>query len=767
MEEEERNDNVNDTPNPHTDDLFTGEKHLDGRWAWVVMIAALLTHILTFGAAYASVGALYVEFLKDFGQSESATALTGSILLGTMLCAGPLASILVGRFGARMVAVSGGVFASSGLILSALAKGLIHLYFTFGFLTGLGYGLSYLPCIVMVGNFFERKRTVAGGIAVSGSGLGTFLVAPITQGLLDAFGYRKALIVLGCIELILCFCGATYVPSKIPIRKIDVIRDDVESILGSGSVLTASILEGTTVFTKPSDVSFMMQAAMCSSGLSFSGQSRTHTREATTNTPHEFGTNSPLSQPSASFATSSVLAQAALGLGALSPSTGLSSSLVLSSSKVSEQVRSPAAVGSPITSIPDEWLESVALTMKADDNDTTLTARRKPDFPTIPEEFIGLTKSSEQASVATIVIAQGPNPTDEDTNTLGARAVAAKVMEESTRELEDASDIQLGSSYSSNTSNKNAQAHGPILNGVLNVHLNASYSSNTSNKHDPSVYSSVDEVTIPDFPVQNINDLMIQFNDHYINPSGDKDDDMNVQDQDDVSLSSSTLFPNPQPSTESKTFMEEMLILVNLFKNRFFIFFCLSNLFVCIGYQLPYMYFKAFALSMGLGEDSWVLILSVMGITNTIGRVLVGFMFNYVHTDHGRLYGFAMSMIIAGTILTLTSLADSYVSLLCYATAFALVAGSTDCLVAALLVGFVGLDTLGYSFGMTIEMQGIGFIIGPPIAGFMYSLTGTYSAVFCTGGVAFILSGFALLLEPLIAYIRKENKIEDMQLSRI
>ena len=67
---------------------ITGEKHLDRGWAWVVMIAALLAHILTFGAAYASVGALYVEFLNDFGQSESATALTGSILLGTMLCAG-------------------------------------------------------------------------------------------------------------------------------------------------------------------------------------------------------------------------------------------------------------------------------------------------------------------------------------------------------------------------------------------------------------------------------------------------------------------------------------------------------------------------------------------------------------------------------------------------------------------------------------------------------------------------------------------------------
>lgn len=71
-----------------TENISPGEQHLDRKWAWVVMVSALMTHILTFGVAYASVGALYVEFLNEFGKSESATALTGSIMIGTMLCSG-------------------------------------------------------------------------------------------------------------------------------------------------------------------------------------------------------------------------------------------------------------------------------------------------------------------------------------------------------------------------------------------------------------------------------------------------------------------------------------------------------------------------------------------------------------------------------------------------------------------------------------------------------------------------------------------------------
>lgn len=64
------------------------DPNLDRGWAWLILLSALLTHILTFGLAYASVGVFYVELLDEFGQSESATAWTGSILLGVMLCSG-------------------------------------------------------------------------------------------------------------------------------------------------------------------------------------------------------------------------------------------------------------------------------------------------------------------------------------------------------------------------------------------------------------------------------------------------------------------------------------------------------------------------------------------------------------------------------------------------------------------------------------------------------------------------------------------------------
>ena len=44
--------------------------------------------------------------------------------------------------------------------------------FIFFLQIGVGFGLIYVPAIVAVGFYFEKKRSLAMGIAVCGSGLG-------------------------------------------------------------------------------------------------------------------------------------------------------------------------------------------------------------------------------------------------------------------------------------------------------------------------------------------------------------------------------------------------------------------------------------------------------------------------------------------------------------------------------------------------------------------------------------------------------------------
>ena len=61
--------------------------------------------------------------------------------------------------------------------------------------TGIGFGLIYVPAVIAVGFYFEKWRALATGVAVCGSGIGTFLMAPLCTMLIENFGWRGALLI--------------------------------------------------------------------------------------------------------------------------------------------------------------------------------------------------------------------------------------------------------------------------------------------------------------------------------------------------------------------------------------------------------------------------------------------------------------------------------------------------------------------------------------------------------------------------------------------
>lgn len=51
-----------------------------------------------------------------------------------------------------------------------------------------------MPSVIIVGYYFEKWRPLATGIALCGSGVGCFIMAPISKYLIDNFGWRNALL---------------------------------------------------------------------------------------------------------------------------------------------------------------------------------------------------------------------------------------------------------------------------------------------------------------------------------------------------------------------------------------------------------------------------------------------------------------------------------------------------------------------------------------------------------------------------------------------
>lgn len=90
-------------------------------------------------------------------------------------------------------------------------------------ISGFGLGLSFIPTISIVGFYFEKRRALAVGIAVSGVGMGTFAFPPVIRLLVHMFGYRGAILVTGGICFNLMVCGALFRPVSYP--QVDVTEE--------------------------------------------------------------------------------------------------------------------------------------------------------------------------------------------------------------------------------------------------------------------------------------------------------------------------------------------------------------------------------------------------------------------------------------------------------------------------------------------------------------------------------------------------------------
>lgn len=76
---------------------------------------------------------------------------------------GPIVSALANKYGCRAVCIAGSILGGLAFTLSTLAPNVKIFFLTYGVLGGTGFGMIYLPAIVFVGYYFEKKRSLATG----------------------------------------------------------------------------------------------------------------------------------------------------------------------------------------------------------------------------------------------------------------------------------------------------------------------------------------------------------------------------------------------------------------------------------------------------------------------------------------------------------------------------------------------------------------------------------------------------------------------------
>ena len=187
---------------------------MDGREGWRNVAAAFASMATVFGVAY-SFGAFFDPMADEFSAGRSATSLVFSITAALYFTLGLVSGRAVDRWGPRPVLLVAAAAMGTGLLLTSLVDRLWVGYLTYGLGVGIGVACGYVPMVAVVGGWFVRRRSLALGLAVSGIGVGTLVVAPLAAALIDDMGWRSTyrwFALASVVSLVACSFVATAPP---------------------------------------------------------------------------------------------------------------------------------------------------------------------------------------------------------------------------------------------------------------------------------------------------------------------------------------------------------------------------------------------------------------------------------------------------------------------------------------------------------------------------------------------------------------------------
>ncbi len=228
---------------------------VDSPRAWIVVAATFLATFTVFGVVY-SFGAFFTSMADDFGTGKGATAFMFSITTAWYFTLGLFSGRIADRLGPRPVLLAGAVALGVGLLATSRVSSIWLGYVTYGVGVGTAVACAYVPMVATVGGWFARRRTAALGVSVAGIGMGTLVMAPLSESLIDRYGWRTAYVVLaigGSALLLVASVGARRPPlatHQEPSSIRPVVHDRGFIIVYVASVLVSLALFVPFVFIK-------------------------------------------------------------------------------------------------------------------------------------------------------------------------------------------------------------------------------------------------------------------------------------------------------------------------------------------------------------------------------------------------------------------------------------------------------------------------------------------------------------------------------------
>lgn len=211
-------------------------------YGWVIAGTLAVTEVTSWGVLYYAFAVFLVPIQAELGWSR--TAITGAYSLGLLVSG--LAAPLVGRWldrrGPRALMTLGSTAGATLLLAWASVENLVAFY-----LVWIGIGLAmaatlYEPAFAVLAKWFERGRARALLVVTLAGGLASTIFLPLSAWLVEAQGWRGALLTLAAVLALLTIAPHALVLRRRP-EDLGLLPDGAEFVHPSQEVTTQATNE--------------------------------------------------------------------------------------------------------------------------------------------------------------------------------------------------------------------------------------------------------------------------------------------------------------------------------------------------------------------------------------------------------------------------------------------------------------------------------------------------------------------------------------------
>ncbi|KAJ8674039.1 hypothetical protein QAD02_005301 [Eretmocerus hayati] len=701
----------------------------DGGYGWVIVFASFMCNMIVDGIAY-TFGMFLNDFVVYFNSSAATVSWAGSLLSGVYLMAGPVVSALTNKYGCRVVCMVGSVIGAVAFVLATFSKSVTMLMITYGMLGGIGFGLIYLPAVVCVGYYFETKRSLATGIAVCGSGFGTFLFAPMAGWLLQNFAWKGAILILAGLIFNCAVFGAMMRPLEYP--KVSSVKPLLQRMAEEKRFqMERGSIGGSYFMVQLPDGSMEKRMKM------------------PINIDPGVHSSFNLDQlvPVPTVPTLPTISEAKVQEHSSSGATSNSGSVDLKSSSVKSRSKKDLGDG-----------KDVSAKSSKDAVDTVVDSSEFPR-PLMP-------RNASQPAFTTHVQGLPKN---------GSVPFFDRIRKTSTGERYKPSLTAITAKNSRTTLNSNGDIRKSLHLRLSNSSILGSRNNNTEMDDGESITftTSSSRMTVPrekPMMVRPLSRKDIFYSGSVLHlPEYQSQKSLANYRQSVISLPKSMrgvdkqdgdierapqqslcpCFELPESFKEALGTMMDM----SLLKDPVFLLICISNVFGMAGLYIPFFLLVDAAAAQGIEKQSGSFLISVIGITNTIGRVACGYVADFPQVDSLLLNNICLA--VATVAVTVTPFCSTMAHYMIMSTFFGVAISGYISLTSIILVDLLGLDKLTNAFGLLILFRGVAAIGGPPIAA---SLVEAAEGEAKNYGLAFYMAGFCFLVSTVTSFIAPTMK---------